>query len=96
MLLDERSLSRPYIERKGLEAVVRDHVKGNRNYTTEIHKVLTLEILHRLFLDSPERGGFCAHGEMSAAPSEDYCGAGVPCRFVGGAGVDPGDESESA
>ena len=96
MLLDERSLSRPYIERKGLEAVVRDHVKGNRNYTTEIHKVLTLEILHRLFLDSPERGGFSAHGEMLAAPSEDYCGAGVPCRFVGGAGVDPEDESESA
>jgi asparagine synthase (glutamine-hydrolysing) len=56
MLLDERSLSRPYIERKGLEAVVRGHVKGDRNYTTEIHKVLSLELIHRLFLDNPETG----------------------------------------
>jgi asparagine synthase (glutamine-hydrolysing) len=57
MLLDPRALSRPYIERKGLEAVVRGHLQGNRNYTTELHKVLTLELLHRLFLDNPERGG---------------------------------------
>ena len=54
MLLDPRSLSRPYIERKGLEAVVRGHLKGDRNYTTELHKVLTLELLHRLFLDNSE------------------------------------------
>lgn len=51
MLLDPRSLSRPYLERKKLEAVVRGHLKGDRNYTTEIHQVLTLELLHRLFLD---------------------------------------------
>ncbi len=57
MLLDSRSLSRPYLERKGLEAVVRGHVKGNRNYTTELHKVLTLEIIQRLFLDNLARGG---------------------------------------
>ena len=57
MLLDPRALSRPYIERKGLEAMVRGHVKGDRNYTTELHKVLTLELVHRLFLDNPETGG---------------------------------------
>jgi len=51
MLLDPRTLSRPYLQRKGLEAVVQGHLKGDRNYTTEIHKVLTLEHLHRLFLD---------------------------------------------
>jgi asparagine synthase (glutamine-hydrolysing) len=51
MLLDSRTLSRPYLERNKLEAVVRGHLKGNRNYTTAIHKVLTLELLHRLFLD---------------------------------------------
>jgi asparagine synthase (glutamine-hydrolysing) len=54
MLLDERSLSRPYIQRKGLEAVVRGHVKGNRNYTNELHKVLALELVHRLFLDNQD------------------------------------------
>ena len=53
MLLDARSLTRPYIERKGLEVMVRGHLTGNRNYTTELHKALTLELVHRLFLDSP-------------------------------------------
>jgi len=51
MLLDPRTLSRPYLERKGLEAVVKGHLKGDRNYTIEIHQVLTLELLHRLFVD---------------------------------------------
>src|SRR5207245_10879812 len=51
MLLDQRTLSRPYLERNRLEVVVQGHLKGDRNYTTEIHKVLTLELLHRLFLD---------------------------------------------
>jgi asparagine synthase (glutamine-hydrolysing) len=51
MLLDRRTLSRPYLERNGLEAIVRSHVKGNRNYTSSIHKLLTLELVHRLFLD---------------------------------------------
>jgi asparagine synthase (glutamine-hydrolysing) len=55
MLLDVRSLSRPYIERKMLESVVRGHLKGDRNYTNEIHKTLTLEIIHRLLLDSSKR-----------------------------------------
>lgn len=52
VLLDQRSVARPYIERKGLELVIRGHLKGNRNYTNEIHKLLTLELTHRLFIDS--------------------------------------------
>jgi asparagine synthase (glutamine-hydrolysing) len=52
ILLDSRTLSRPYLERKRLENVVRGHLKGNRNFTSEIHQALTLELFHRLFLDS--------------------------------------------
>jgi asparagine synthase (glutamine-hydrolysing) len=52
MLLDSRTLSRPYLQRGILEGVVKEHLKGNRNYTTAIHKVLTLEHMHRLFIDS--------------------------------------------
>jgi asparagine synthase (glutamine-hydrolysing) len=52
MLLDPRGLSRPYVERKVVEEVVRRHVKGDRNYTTQIHKLLTLELVHRLFIDA--------------------------------------------
>jgi asparagine synthase (glutamine-hydrolysing) len=51
MLLDQRTLTRPYLERSGVETIVRGHLKGNRNYTTEIHRLLSLELLHRLFVD---------------------------------------------
>jgi asparagine synthase (glutamine-hydrolysing) len=51
MLLDPRTLSRAYLQPEGLERMVQGHIKGDRNYTFEIHKVLTLELLHRLFLD---------------------------------------------
>jgi len=51
ILLDPLTLSRPYLDRKAVEAVVRRHVKGDRNYTTEIHKLLSLELMHRLFID---------------------------------------------
>jgi asparagine synthase (glutamine-hydrolysing) len=51
MLLDARSLARPYLNRTAVEAVVRSHIKGNRNYTTEIHRLLSLELLHRVFVD---------------------------------------------
>ena len=51
ILLDSRTLSRPYLERSGVEAVVQGHLKGDRNYTRLIHKMLTLELTHRLFFD---------------------------------------------
>jgi asparagine synthase (glutamine-hydrolysing) len=51
MLLDPRTLSRPYLEPKRLRSVVESHIGGTRNYTTEIHKVLSLELVHRLFID---------------------------------------------
>jgi len=52
MLLDAKSLSRPYLERRGVEKIVAGHLQGSRNHTYEIHKLLTLELIHRLFLDS--------------------------------------------
>jgi asparagine synthase (glutamine-hydrolysing) len=53
MLLDPRSLGRPYLERHRIEAMVQAHLAGYRNYTTEIHKLVTLELVHRLFFDAP-------------------------------------------
>ena len=52
ILLDPRTLARPYLERTGVEAIVKAHLKGNRNYTTEIHRLLSLELLHRQFVDA--------------------------------------------
>ncbi len=72
MLLDPRSLSRPYLERNGLEVMVRSHLKGNRNYTTEIHKVLALELLHRLFLDNPKTGSLREPFTVPMASTTDH------------------------
>jgi asparagine synthase (glutamine-hydrolysing) len=52
ILLDPRTMSRPYVNPKKVEEVVQGHLTGDRNYTTEIHKLLTLEFIHRLFLDA--------------------------------------------
>jgi asparagine synthase (glutamine-hydrolysing) len=51
MLLDPQTLSRPYLEPSRLRSIVAHHISGTRNYTTEIHKVLSLELVHRLFID---------------------------------------------
>ena len=52
ILLDPRTLSRPFINAKTLSQAVQDHLNGSGNYTTEIHKALSLELLHRLFIDA--------------------------------------------
>jgi asparagine synthase (glutamine-hydrolysing) len=65
MLLDSQSLSRPYIEKKKLQEVVEGHLRGDRNYTNEIHKALTLELIHRLFIDKAIDGRL---EERSAVP----------------------------
>lgn len=53
ILLDARSLSRPYLERKRVEQIVGEHTGGKRNFTLSIHKLLTLELVHRMFVDRP-------------------------------------------
>jgi asparagine synthase (glutamine-hydrolysing) len=52
ILLDSRSLSRPYICGKMVDEMVQRHISGERNYTSEIHSVLTLELLHRGLIDA--------------------------------------------
>jgi asparagine synthase (glutamine-hydrolysing) len=52
ILLDPRTLSRPYVDRRQLEMAVKRHVSGYANYTLEIHKLLAVELVHRLFIDS--------------------------------------------
>jgi len=51
MLLDERSLARPYVTRAGVEKIVKGHLRGDHNYTTEIHRLLAVELAHRLFAE---------------------------------------------
>ena len=49
VLLDPRTLSRPHLTRKNVEAAVNAHLAGRRNYTREIHTLLTIELVYRLF-----------------------------------------------
>lgn len=51
VLLDPRSLKRTYVVPTAVEDIVNGHLRGTRNYTTEIHRLMTLELAHRLFLD---------------------------------------------
>jgi asparagine synthase (glutamine-hydrolysing) len=52
MLLDSRTLSRPYLDSATVQAIVERHLSGKRNYTSEIHQLLTLELVQRLFLEA--------------------------------------------
>jgi asparagine synthase (glutamine-hydrolysing) len=52
MLLDERTLSRPYINRHSLDAIVKGHLSGEGNYTAEIHKILTIELIQRQLIET--------------------------------------------
>jgi len=51
VLLDSRARNRPYLRGAFLEEMVKGHLRGNRNYTVEIHKVLSLELIQQQLLE---------------------------------------------
>jgi asparagine synthase (glutamine-hydrolysing) len=51
ILLDRRTLSRPYLEPKHVEKMVEGHTRKGLNYTNAIHKLLSLELIQRIFFD---------------------------------------------
>jgi asparagine synthase (glutamine-hydrolysing) len=51
VLLDSRTLSRPYLDRRQVERVVGEHLSGRGNHTGTIHTLLSLEHLQRLFVE---------------------------------------------
>jgi asparagine synthase (glutamine-hydrolysing) len=52
ILLDPRTLARPYFDREYIEAIVRAHIKGQANHALEINQALTCELIHRQFIDA--------------------------------------------
>jgi asparagine synthase (glutamine-hydrolysing) len=52
VLLDPRALSRPYVDGRRLQELVMAHTTGRGNYTWDLHKALTVELVHRLFVDA--------------------------------------------
>jgi asparagine synthase (glutamine-hydrolysing) len=51
ILLDTRTANRPFLNKKFLEEMVNRHTKGDRNYTTWIDSILTIELIYRLLLE---------------------------------------------
>jgi asparagine synthase (glutamine-hydrolysing) len=51
VLLDPKSLARAHVNRRRMEHMVHAHLRGSANHTLEIHKSLSLELVHRTLLD---------------------------------------------
>ncbi len=51
VLLDPRSRARPYLNGAFLEHIVKSHTSGRANYTSEIQRVLTAELLQRQLVE---------------------------------------------
>lgn len=52
ILLDDKTLNRPFINKKYVEKMVCDHVGGRGNYTNEINLLLSTELTFRLLIDN--------------------------------------------
>jgi asparagine synthase (glutamine-hydrolysing) len=75
ILFDPRTLSRPYLDRKKVETTVRSHLTGKKNQTAEIHRLLTLELLHRLFIDIDRVSVSAPLAKSLARPTEQASAA---------------------
>lgn len=64
ILLDPLTLSRPFFDRASIESMVTGHVRGVRNSTTAIHKLLTMELLFRQLFDT--QSGYASEAALSA------------------------------
>lgn len=51
VLLDSRTLGRPYLNGRRVEEIVKAHTSGRGNYTLEIHKLLTSELIQRQLIE---------------------------------------------
>jgi asparagine synthase (glutamine-hydrolysing) len=52
IILDSRTMNRECFNKRFLEKMVSRHTRGDRNYTNEISKAITVELIHRLFLEN--------------------------------------------
>lgn len=51
ILFDRKTATRAYLNNKFLKEMIEGHIAGRRNYTNEINKILTVELIHRLFIE---------------------------------------------
>jgi asparagine synthase (glutamine-hydrolysing) len=51
VLLDARTLDRPYLNREEVKRIVAAHVGGRENHTTAIHKLISSELIQRQLIE---------------------------------------------
>jgi asparagine synthase (glutamine-hydrolysing) len=51
ILLDDRSKRREYLKIGIIEELVKEHISGKKNHTNEINKLLTMELIQRIFIE---------------------------------------------
>jgi asparagine synthase (glutamine-hydrolysing) len=51
MLLDSHARSRPCFQGAGFEQMINDHVRGRRNYTSELHQALSIELIYQQLIE---------------------------------------------
>jgi asparagine synthase (glutamine-hydrolysing) len=54
IMLDEKTLTRPWLNGEAVDRMVNSHVRGSCNYTTEITKLLTIELIQRALLGTAQ------------------------------------------
>ncbi len=52
ILLDSKALSRSYLDARTTANIVNKHCTGTGNYTLEIHRLISAELIHRAFIDT--------------------------------------------
>lgn len=82
ILLDSRSLNRWFVNPDEVRRIVSKHVRGTGNYTFEIHKLLTLELLHRSVLDCNRTTQSRTDAEYTNVETPD--GSGSSIQLAGG------------
>jgi len=51
VLLDPRTLGRPYLQGANIERMVKNHTSGRENHTYSIHRILTSELIQRQLIE---------------------------------------------
>jgi asparagine synthase (glutamine-hydrolysing) len=74
VLLDSHSLAQPYLCSTAVKDTVKGHLSGSRNFTLEIHKLLTIELVLRLLTSD---GGTVSRVTESVGASDKRAAQGV-------------------
>jgi hypothetical protein len=51
ILLDRRTLERPFLDKRSLRVAVEEHLAGKRSHTSELNKALSLELTMRTLIE---------------------------------------------